>query len=125
MISGLAHHQTEEVQLTFLGMCKFDMLIKIIEHRHQINVFYSQTCDALQRSSSNCIPSSKPRDSHDYIVPGFNEYVKDVHCTARYDYVAWRDAGEQRSGVLCSDMRRSRLMFKYALRQCKSNEETI
>ena len=96
-----------------------------IEHRHQIDLFYSQMCDALQRSSSNCIPSSKPSDSHDYIVPGFNEYVKDLHCTARSDYVAWRDAGKQRSGVLCSNMRRSRLMFKYALRQCKRNEEAI
>ena len=56
---------------------------------------------------------------------GFNEYVKDLHCTARSDYVAWRDAGKQRSGVLCSNMRRSRLMFKYALRQCKRNEEAI
>ena len=45
-------------------------------------------CDALQRSSSKCIPSSKPSDGHDYIVPGFNEYVKDLHCTARSDYVA-------------------------------------
>ena len=59
-----------------------------IEHRHQIDLFYSQMCDALQRSSSNCIPSSKPSDSHDYIVPRFNEYVKDLHCTARSDYVA-------------------------------------
>ena len=46
---------------------------KCIEHRHQIELFYSQMCDALQRSSSNCIPSSKPSVSHDYIVPGFNK----------------------------------------------------
>ena len=63
---------------------------------------------ALQRFSSNCIISSKPSDSHDYIIPGFNEYVKDLHCTARSDYVAWGDAGKQRSGVLCSNIRRSR-----------------
>ena len=52
-------------------------------------------CNALQRSSSNYIPSSKPSNSHDYIVPGFNEYVKDLHCTARSVCVAWRDAGKQ------------------------------
>ena len=78
-----------------------------IEHRHQIDLLYSQIYDALQRSSSNCIPSSKPGDSRDYTVAGFNKYVKDLHCTARSDYVAWRDAGKQRSGVLCSNMRRS------------------
>ena len=38
-----------------------------IENRHQIDLFYSQICDALQGSSSNCIPSSKPSDSYDYI----------------------------------------------------------
>ena len=92
---------------------------------HQIDLFYSQLCDALQRYSSNYIPSSKPSNSHDYIVPRFNECVKDLHCTARSDYVAYRDAGKRRSGVLCSNVGRSRLMVKYALRQCKRNEEAI
>ena len=75
------------------------MNIVFIEHRHQIDLFYSQTCDALQRSSSNCIPSSKSSDSHDYIVPGFNEYVKDLHCTARSDYIVWRNVRKQRFEV--------------------------
>ena len=61
----------------------------------------------------------------DYIVPGFNDYVKDLHSTARSDYVAWRDAGMPRSGAPCSNMRRSRLEFKYALRHCKRNEDAI
>ena len=29
------------------------------------------------------------------VVPGFNEYVQDLHRTARSDYVAWRDAGNK------------------------------
>ena len=69
------------------------------------------------------IPSSKSSDGRDYIVPGFNDYVKDLHSTSRFDYVACRDAGKPRSGATCSNVRRSRLKFKYALRQCKRNED--
>ena len=63
--------------------------------------------------------------SDSYIVPGFNDYVKDLHSVARSDYVVWRDAGKPRSGTPCSNMRRSRLQFKYALRQCRMNEDAI
>ena len=44
-MSDLAHHQTEEVQLIFLGTCKSDIILIIvifqplyvIEHVHQFN----------------------------------------------------------------------------------------
>ena len=102
-----------------------DVNCKSIEHRQQVDSFYSQICGALQSSIFDCIPSSKPNNNHDYIVPGFNDYVKDLHSVARTDYVAWRYAGKPRSGSRCRNMRRSRLTFKYALRQCKKNEDAI
>ena len=72
----------------------YDINCKSIAHRHQIDSFYSQICDALQSSSSSCIPSSKSIDRRElYIVPGFNDFVKDLHSTARADYVVWKDAG--------------------------------
>ena len=98
---------------------------KSIEHRHEIDLCYSEICKALHCSSLDAIPSSKSSDCRDYIVPGFDNYVKDRHGTARSDYVAWRDAGKPRSGAPCSNMRRSRLKFKYAFRQCKMNEDAI
>ena len=98
---------------------------KSLEHRHEIDLFYSQICEALHCSSLDSIPSSKSSDCRNYIVPGFNDYVKDLHSVARSDYVVWRDAGKPRSGTPCSNMRRSRLQFKYALRQCRMNEEAI
>ena len=88
-------------------------------------MFYSQICEALHCSSLDSIPSSKSSDCRSYIVPGFNDYVKDLHSVARSDYVVWRDAGKPRSGTPCSNMRRSRLQFKYALRQCRMNEDAI
>ena len=98
---------------------------KSIEHRHEIDLYYSEICKALHCSSLDSILSSKSSDCRDYIASGFNDYVKDLHITARSDYVAWRDAGKPRSGAPCSNMRRSRLKFKYALRQCKRNEDAI
>ena len=35
------------------------------------------------------------------------------------------DAGRPRSASLCSDMRRSRLRFRYTLRHCRQNEKSI
>ena len=98
---------------------------KSIDHRNQIDSFYSQICDTLQCSGLDYILSSKPNDSDDFIVLGFNDYVKDLHSVARSDYVSWRDAGKPRSGSPCRNMRRYRLTFKYALRQCKKDEDAI
>ena len=47
---------------------------KSIEHRHEIDLYYSEICKALHCSSLDSIPSSK---SSDYIVPGFNDYDSD------------------------------------------------
>ena len=77
---------------------------KSLEHRHEIDLFYSQICEALHCSSLDSIPSSKSSDCRSYIVPGFNDYVKDLHSVARSDYVVWRDAGKPRSGTPCSNM---------------------
>ena len=78
--------------------------------------------------SIDSIPSKKSSECRNYIhvVHGFNDYVKDLHYSvARSDYVVWRDAAKPRSGTPCSNMRRSRLQFKYAHRQCKMNEDAI
>ena len=58
-----------------------------LEHRHEIDVFYSYICEVLHCSSQNSIPSSKSSDCRNYIVPGFNDYVKDLYNVARSDYV--------------------------------------
>ena len=83
-----------------------------------IDLLYSQICCALEQSSQKTIPSSNLRDGRYHIIPGFNEFVKELHTSARNDYIVWRNAGRLQSGTFCSDMRRSRLKFKYALRLC-------
>ena len=61
---------------------------KFIAHRHEIDLYYSEICEALHCSSPDFIPSSKSSNSYNYIVSGFNEYVKDLHGAAHSNYVA-------------------------------------
>ena len=44
------------------------------------------------------IPTNKFKCSQDYIVPGFNEHLKELHCDARAQYLIWRNDGKPRTG---------------------------
>ena len=79
----------------------------------------------MRQSSVDSISSVKVKDGRDYVVPGFNEFLKELRTAARTDYIAWKHAARPRSGLICSNMKRSRLKFKYALRQCKQNDDAI
>ena len=56
-------------------------------------------------------------------VPGWNDTVKHAHGVARNSYIIWRNSGRPRHGPVSDDMRRSRLLFKYILKQCQRNED--
>ena len=58
----------------------------------------------------------------DYIVPRWNDYVKEAHTEARYYYILWRDIGKPKHGPVCELMRKTRLHFKYMLKQCQQRE---
>ena len=59
----------------------------------------------------------------EYIIPGFNDYLKELHNNARSSYLLWKHSGKPRGDNTDMDMRTTRLQFKYALRQCRSDEE--
>ena len=56
------------------------------------------------------------------IIPGWNEYVKDFHTTARKHFILWKDNGRPKSGKIYEDMKVSRSDFKTALSTCKCND---
>ena len=43
-------------------------------------------CRCIKHASNDSVPASKMYTHHDYIVPGFNEFVKQLHSEARADY---------------------------------------
>ena len=72
------------------------------------------------------IPTNKFKCSQDFIVLGFNEHLKELHCDARAQYLIWRNDGKPKTGESHRDMRNSRLdRFKYAFRQCRANENMM
>ena len=64
------------------------------------------------------IPKSKFRCSSEFIVLGYNEYVKELHDSARSNYLLWKRSGKLRGDVTECEMRTSRIKFNYAFRQC-------
>jgi exonuclease III len=95
-----------------------------IKHRNGIDHMYTEVCDALHRASALTIPTNRCNTASQYIIPGWNEYVREAHIEARHAYVTWRDFGKPRHGSVCDLMKVTRLRFKYALRQCQAMEET-
>ena len=67
----------------------------------------------------------KNHTSKDYIIPGWKDHVDALHTEARSNYLIWRNLGKPRTGPSNELMRRSRLQFKYALRQCQRQEDSI
>ena len=92
-------------------------------HKQEIATFYDNLCKDLFDISCKSIPLSN-QTCKSYVIPGFNDYVKEFHTAARNAYVVWRAAGKPRDGQTRDDMNATRLRFKYALRQCKLIDET-
>ena len=91
-------------------------------HKNAIDTLYDEISQSLRKSSLGTIPTCGTKHSRNYVIPGWNDYVKDQHQDARNSYVLWRNAGKPRQGPIADTMRRSRLNFKYALRQCQAME---
>ena len=102
-----------------------DVNCKSHDHLNQKDRLYSQLCSVLKQASDDSIPTSKIHTHHDYIVPGFNEFAKQLHSEARGDYLLWKASGKPRSGLLYLNMCQSRIRFKRTLRECRQNEEII
>jgi len=101
-----------------------DISCSLDSHVHAIDELYSNISLALGSSSDGSIPKCHSNTSRDYVVPGWNDYVQGAHQEARNYYLLWRNMGKPRQGPVCELMRRSRLNFKYSLRQCQNMEET-
>jgi len=81
---------------------------------------------AMIKFASNMYLSSKSRVSRPFKkVPGWNEYCRDAHNIARSAFLQWHHGGKIREGQLFDEMKRTRAVFRRALRFCKSNEVKI
>ena len=73
--------------------------MQVHEHIEQIDHLYTHLCSVLKHASEDSIPVCKIHTHHDYIVPGFNEFAKQLHSEARADYLLWKASGKPRAGL--------------------------
>ena len=118
------HRKLSEVTVPAAIFCK-NVSCKDSEHIRHIDEYYNSLCNVLTEVSKITIPTCRYKCAQEFIVPGFNEHLKELHDQARQCYLSWRSIGRPRTGDVHNDMRVSRLRFKYALRQCRSNEEMM
>ena len=93
-------------------------------HRDEIDELYASIVSALTKCSHAFVSTGK-HTVKDFIVPGWNEQVQELHDAARNAYLTWREIGKPRQGDVFIMMKLSRSKFKYALRKCKRDKETI
>ena len=100
-----------------------DLNCSDIEHRRDIDALYNDICSGLRKSSVDVILKCHSNNAKDYVIPGWNDYVKLAHQEARSSYILWRNMGKPRQGPACDIMRRTRMNFKYSLKQCQGMED--
>ena len=58
-------------------------------------------------------------------IPGWNAQVKAQYARSRAEFLHWKRLGSPRHGEDAQRMRSARAAFKYALRQCRRNEDAM
>jgi hypothetical protein len=96
-----------------------DVRCKNESHINAINHMYSSTVSALVESANFLMKKPNQKNKQ---VPGWNEYVKEVHELARDSFLFWRANGSPRHGECYHQMRITRANFKLAIRQCKKDK---
>ena len=116
------HINLKTIDIPDAIFCK-DVDCKLDHHINDIDAYHSCICNTLVVASkhTSLLVTLGIRRIMSY--RDFNEHVKDLHDTARQYYLVWRDACKSRNDETHSDMRRSRLQFKLALRLCRANED--
>ena len=91
-------------------------------HHKSIDSIYENIRELLLISTNEFSVSYKKLYN---IVPGWNEFVKDLYTEARNAFKTWMIKGKPLEGACRDIMRAARANFKQALNYCKENEESI
>jgi len=95
-----------------------DKSSSVIEH------FYRDVFACISKVTADCIPSRQHSGS-DFNVPGWNMHVNEKHDAARAAYMNWLDAGKPKFGYYFDCIKRTRAVFKLALRYCRNHLEQL
>jgi len=85
-----------------------------------IHKFYQDMLSCVSQAMYDTVPVRKSTITH-FNVPGWNTYVKEKHDVTREAYINWASYGKPKIGTLFENMKRSRALFKLALRYHKNH----
>ena len=99
-----------------------DVNCRNITHINYIEDIFKKIILILLQSTSNFSVGST---SNFKVIPGWNEFVKELYAEAREKFMNWKNAGKPSSGIEREQMRATRAHFKNAPDYCKINEKQI
>jgi len=94
-------------------------------YKNSLDKFCVDIIDCIKLSVSTVIPKRTCHYDNQFNVPGWNTYVREKHDFAREAYLSWVHSGKPKFGIIADSMRRSRAVFKLAVRYCKNNIEQM
>ena len=65
------------------------------------------------------------QSKHEHAVPGWDIYIRDFYNASMDAFLYWKNSGSPRNGPVSYAMRSARTNFKYALHQCRAEENRI
>ena len=91
-------------------------------HWANIEARWSEFVRVINRCGDHVFGRTKNKTK---IIPGWNEHIKHLYQKAREAFRAWKREGSPRHGEEAQRMRISRAAFKYAIRRCRQDEESM
>lgn len=93
-----------------------------LSHKAKLDEAYAFVVDSIINATDDFRVN---KSNKTYVVPGWNEHVKELHAMAREKFKIWRENGKIRLGNHFQEMKDSRRDFRYSLDHCKRNEARI
>ena len=122
------YHSELDAELSYVTVPDMAALASFnyTERTEIVNNYYEAVVKSMKTAFTRCIPSRLMGSvQSEYVVPGWNEFVKDKHKIDRDAFLDWLHAGKPHDGPLRFWMTKTRAQFKMALRYCKQHEATI
>ena len=117
----LTEHHLNGVRLNHELLLCDDTNCQFQAHQHSVDAMYNSIIQALKISGKEFTQERECSKRYN-IIPGWNEYCREVHSNARDAFITWAMNGRPRSGPLHRNMQITRATFKQALRRCKASE---
>ena len=94
-----------------------------VSSKNSLDRFCGDIINCIKLAVSTDIPQRKCHYDQQFNVAGWNTYVKENMISLVKPTLNWVHSGKPKCGIVFDNMKRSRAVFKLAVRYCKNNIE--